>query len=905
MKKSLLTTLLMLFAFIIGANGVWAQTWDYTEGAPTDNPDRGLYYASVVKDGPGTKNGLYGIKMNSSGYAYFQKEAVAGTLKISFGPRDGAKASTLGIYGWTGELGSAVCDDQLIASTPEVTEHQTVSIDLTAEQNNIYIKRIASLEQVLTKLEFTPKTERTFQDFTIDFTTNPYTGTIPEGVTVEGTFHDGQHGYQSTVVTVPVDGTVKISIGGCNYTNQATISAGGNVLATLDTKTAGCSGVATYIYAGAATTLTINLGNYCPSLKVEACEVQPCVVTFKDQNGNVLGKVDKYEGDALGEIPYSEKDLTYSKSHVFRGWVYASGIKAKASDVLSGNTTISALVTPYEYVTMGSVQNYPLNSNIFYPEDHETINIEGGYYHDSQHGWAVASDAKISVETAGNAQIVLALCKYSKDAAITVTDAKGNTVQTIASGQVENDGATATVNYKGEATTLTFTWAQGESYIHSITVYNVSEFVEKDAESGYYIVPKGDGAAFLLALNSANSEEGAKIFLPNGTYDLGETVNTTISGKNMSIIGQGEVTIKNAPDVKLEGLGKADLLCNTSDGLYMQKLTLMNALDYYAAGSAGRACAFHDKGNHTACLYVSLDSYQDTYYSHKDGGYFYWNMGEIMGTVDYICGGGNVFFDNILLKNRSRDANESKGECTITAPYTAAADKGYVFQNCLIMTQSEKFNFGRSWKDGKCAFLNTKLYTDVINTNRWTTAGMNSAAISFKEYNTTLNDNGAVISPASNKLNFTHSTGNLEYETILTADEAKAYSYEEFFKDANWDPRSVTKQETATVASVTETSITMAEDGIYMIEDQEDDSFRIFVGKTCNFAFNTAHDYRVSKANARGGFGDGTSIEFSASDIKTVSKAEGSAPTYNLSGIQANASHSAVVIKNGKKILQK
>ena len=86
MKKlfTILTATLLSAAMFAGENDL---LWDYTEGAPSSNPDNGLYYASKVTDGPGVKNGLYGIKMNGSGYAYFTKAAVAGKLKLGFGPR--------------------------------------------------------------------------------------------------------------------------------------------------------------------------------------------------------------------------------------------------------------------------------------------------------------------------------------------------------------------------------------------------------------------------------------------------------------------------------------------------------------------------------------------------------------------------------------------------------------------------------------------------------------------------------------------------------------------------------------------------------------------------------------------------------------------------------------------------
>lgn len=784
-QRFFLKTIALVAVLLFSITNAFADDhllWDYTSGAPSSNPDNGLYYASVVKDGPGTKNGLYGIKMNSSGYCYFVKPAVAGTLKISFGPRDGSNASSLGVYEFTGDVSSPACAAEPFAVTPEVTEYQTVSIDLTAEQTNIYIKRVTAVEQVLQKLEFV-------------------TGDAPEA--------------------------------------------------------------------------------------------SPCTVTFKDQNGNIIGTKDAFEGDALGDIPYDEKDLPLiSKSEVFRGWVYASGIKAKATDTLSGNTTITALVTPWEVVEVGSVQTYPLTNSIFYPEDHELIGIEGGYYHDAQHGWALASGGKISVKVAGNAQVILSLCKYSKDAAITVTDEAGNTVQTIASGMVENDGATVTVNYKGDATTLTFTWAKGESYIHSITVYNLEEFVGKDASTGYYIIPANDAAALLLALNSANSESDAKIFLPNGTYDLGEQTGTKISGKNISIIGQSAegVIIMNAPDKKNEGLTKADLFYNTSSGLYMQDLTLKNALDYYGAGSAGRAACLQDCGKNTIAKNVRLLSYQDTYYSHKDGAYYYWEGGEIHGTVDYLCGTGNVFYNGVTLVNESRSKNGNSGDCTISAASTKESDKGYVFDGCTIKSFCSSFNFGRSWNNAKTAFLNTTIESGKLIDNRWSVSGINSDPVAYYEYNTIDKSGNGKNTPASNVLTFTKA--NTKMETVISADKAKEFSYDSFFKGSNWDPKSIcAQQEVGTIDA----------EAIYLVEN---DGKFVTLAKGSSLSGLSLEGCTLRKANARGGFGAPSSA---ATAINTLtSSASADQACYNVSGQRVYDSfRGGIVISNGKKIMKK
>ena len=54
--------------------------WDYTEAAPSVNPDRGLHFGGIVDDAPGVKNGLKGVKLNSAGWCWFTKAPVAGVL---------------------------------------------------------------------------------------------------------------------------------------------------------------------------------------------------------------------------------------------------------------------------------------------------------------------------------------------------------------------------------------------------------------------------------------------------------------------------------------------------------------------------------------------------------------------------------------------------------------------------------------------------------------------------------------------------------------------------------------------------------------------------------------------------------------------------------------------------------
>lgn len=57
MKKKLLrlgTLCLLLMIAVVSKAGENDLTWDYSEKAPADNPDNGLYYKEKVNDATGT-----------------------------------------------------------------------------------------------------------------------------------------------------------------------------------------------------------------------------------------------------------------------------------------------------------------------------------------------------------------------------------------------------------------------------------------------------------------------------------------------------------------------------------------------------------------------------------------------------------------------------------------------------------------------------------------------------------------------------------------------------------------------------------------------------------------------------------------------------------------------------------
>ena len=904
---SLMAAALMSVAMMAGENDL---LWDYTEKAPSNSGfDNGLTWntgSGVVNDAAGTKNGLKGLKMNGSGWCYFTKAAVAGKLKLTFGPREGTKESSLEVFTWSGETPSA---EKSIAVTGSQTESGTQIIELTAEQNNIYIKRKLSVETVLQKIEFKENVARSFVDFKIEFRDNPYTvllptdGNLPAGVLVENTsYNGGQHGIYGGKITVPVDGPVKFTIGACQYSGTAiVIKKDGEKL--LDfSNNAPCGEqkpkyeqYVTYTYTGEAGTLTFELaGNtYVPYFFAEACDVTPCEIIFKDQNGAELGRVETIEGATLKEIPYTVEDLpTVPDAEAFRGWFYTSGKKAKVGDPINGNTTIQAKVTPVEYATVGSIQTYDFMSPIFYPEDHETIETKGGAFYNAQHGWLFNADGAIDVQVAGNAVVVVSLCQYSETGDIMVTDTyNSNGVAQFALTKNETaDGTEFVAKYTGKATALTIHWT-AKQYIHKVVVYNVEDFVEKDETTGYVMVPAGDAASFIMAL--AQAESGDKIFLPNGVYDLGETTLTLVNKNNISIIGQSMegVIIKNAP--LQPGIGTtATLKINKNvENTYLQDLTLFDNYDYYK-NDDGVGVALQDQGTKTICKNVRLLGFQDTYYSNLQGAVKYFEDCEIHGTVDFICGDGSVYFKNNLLYAEKRK-KDGGGQDALTASNASALDHGYVFEGCTIKSECPTVSLGRAWNNTpQTAFLNTLVdfsagefsFSDGNKIQRWTKELMNKGAWpQFVEYNTHLAD-GTVLTPESNQVTFIDTKdGNKTstLETVISAEGAAFRTMEETLGE--W---SATAANDAKQAECEKEWSKLDPDAVYLAECEGEfvmllkgsaiDQLMVYDGKT----------YTLRKANGRGGFG-----------LKVDEKPEG------IDNVQRDKVQSTKVIKDGQLII--
>lgn len=616
-------------------------------------------------------------------------------------------------------------------------------------------------------------------------------------------------------------------------------------------------------------------------------------LTYYNIDGKTVIGTQAVEQDAEIEafVLGVENKVTVADGKKFRGW--SSSLKQDekkftTSSVITSDAALYALVTDIETANATARYDYNFTKEGFDINDHEAISVENGKWHDTTHGWVFESNGKIKVLMGGKGYIKMNLCQYSKTGKITLLDPKGNEVSSIDAKATKDGNFGILQNESTESGEYTLTFEGGDTYIHSLSIVNMTN--PAFAQNGNWMeVKAGDAQGFMTALEIANGNNAAAnatrtfIFLPNGTYDLGDKCLTTISGNNISIIGESmdNTIIVNNPEV--EGIGVTATLFNTSTGLYMQDLTLKNA--YPFDKSTGRAVCLQDKGTQTICKNVKMLSYQDTYYSNNNKGQYYFENSDIHGIVDFICGGGDVFFNKCTLT-----LEPGKGSY-ITAPYTDGSDYGYVFDGCKIVgSATDSFTFGRSWGGtAKCAFLNTILDKNAaanIASTRWTTGGMNVVAKNFFEYNT-VDENGKVISPAENIVKFTKDKEVSEYNTIITAEKAAEFSLDKVF--TNWKPADLAAQKSASAATESNGKLAWEGDAQMYIVLKDGNFFAMTAEKSLDIAGATG-TWSVRAANEMGGFGKMTSV---VTGIKNIAAADEAATVstaiFSISGAQQNS----------------
>jgi len=333
-----------------------------------------------------------------------------------------------------------------------------------------------------------------------------------------------------------------------------------------------------------------------------------------------------------------------------------------------------------------------------------------------------------------------------------------------------------------------------------LTAVMLMLFQTATAQTDYIRVTANDTESLLNAIKQANERNRETtasrlyIMIPNGVYHLKDRTLTAITGHNIALVGEsmrGTVII-NKPAIENEGISKTATLLNRGTNLYLQDLTLKNDLDYYKSGAAGRAVCLQDKGTRTICKNVCMLSYQDTYYTDNEQGQTYLENTEIHGTVDFICGAGDTYFNRCTLVTERRKRDGS-GRTVIAAPRTNGTPWGYVFESCTVYNRLSDFAWARGWKEHPhCTWLNTMLMSpEKLTKERFDPKGMGTIDSRFHEFHT-MDASGKDITPETNMLTFTLNSDSKELQTVYTAEEVAGYRLENIFP--GWRPEKMVRE---------------------------------------------------------------------------------------------------------------
>ena len=646
-------------------------------------------------------------------------------------------------------------------------------------------------------------------------------------------------------------------------------------------------------------------------------------LTYYDSDGiTVLGESRRELGAIIDHFDVNFDAVTVEEGYKMRGWYHEpdGGLRYTIGETVNTNISLYAITTAIEEASTSAIYDFNLTDIYFDPANHEAFNPKGDGFHwfDDVHGWAFKDGNQIDLLVGPKATISVKFCQENDNDTILIKSEAGDTLS-ILKTDVKDDGDIVNYMYNGEGGTISlFIKTSTEVKIHGIRIINTAETNYTNI-GNWFIVSPGDAKSFLevvdLAntLNSTKNTERLYIFLPKGTYDLGDIVETTISGHNISIIGESpdSTIIVTAPNYDNEGLGTADLLKNTSTNLYLQDLTLKNAFEYYESDSQGAAASFNDLGNYTIGKNVRMLSYEGTYYSMNNRLQSYWDECDFHGTTDFICGGGDIRIFNSTLSLEPRFTNGG-GTRMIVAPRTLT-QFGYVFDNCKVVDLSEgkgAWSFGRTWSNQPIAvYLNTQLDENAENTlvdTRWTEEGRtNTDPEVFGEYNT-MDINGIDITPETNTIKVKSS-----FQTILNASMASAFTYEKMFSDnaeKKWDPAKFTAQIAAPEDARYDNGVITwtAVDGAAIYALFMNNTFLTMTNETSyNVEVNPDLDrLSIRSANAMGGFGPKAHVA-GTTGIQTVKRNADNDIIYNLQGVRVKKPGKGIYIINGKKTIVK
>ena len=477
-----------------------------------------------------------------------------------------------------------------------------------------------------------------------------------------------------------------------------------------------------------------------------------------------------------------------------------------------------------------------------------------------------------------------------------------------------NSVADLTDNYIAEPITLTFTTMERPTVTKKL--YD-------------FIVPDDGTFAEALKAAAARSDQNVRyrIFVKQGEYMIpagqkGYTDNngnffdypdprTYFNSPNVSIIGEDPAltSITNEMPNSLvansdaggtsganpvEGIRSSGVLYLQSGATdtYFQDIKLWSA----TADNTGRNVVLVDGGNRTVCKNVTLWAYQDTYVSDNTRSTYYFEGGLLRGRTDFLCGSGDVFYNNVTLQ-----MCEAGGYIAVPRDNVKY---GYVFKDCTIKGEGSgidgRYYLGRPWTKGaEVYYIDTKMEV-IPYAAGWHDMSADGCT-RMAEWNSMTASGSTVDLSGRTKV-----LGGNPNDPILTAEEAlEIGNLHNMFGD--WDPTLLTEQ--APIPQNVELAgneLTWTGSNYALLYAIVKDGAVVdFTTGNAYTVDDTQARWAVRAANEMGGLGETaiadvtTGIKSMNNDQRTMNKM-----VYDLQGRRVDQPRKGLYIVNGRKVVK-
>lgn len=348
-------------------------------------------------------------------------------------------------------------------------------------------------------------------------------------------------------------------------------------------------------------------------------------------------------------------------------------------------------------------------------------------------------------------------------------------------------------------------------------------------KSGYYNDENGD-AAVKAEMAKANKE----YYYTDAANNATATAESSTPGNILYIykpfihlIGQDKESViiaqdrvcggdKTLPEKHWYDVSAGATLVVMSNDFYAENLTIDNEWWTVSAAAGPQALALYVEADRVAFNNCKIRSYQDTYltpktrnrnngnttasganvYHYRDRNYL--KNCFIEGAVDFIYGGGDIYFDGCTLNIVRNEggyivAPSHYDDLSALTGETGCTRWGYVFKNTLITApqQSTKVWFGRPWQNSPVTvFIDTECHVETYD-GIWAER-MGGIPKLWAVYNM-WNEEGEQMSTSSRATYTVDGTNYVEAKNYLTDEEAAQYTLENVLAGDGSDNRAVGK----------------------------------------------------------------------------------------------------------------